>query len=400
MEEPPVPEQAVDLEAVRAELRAEVARRRAEGEYPPGLEDDLEAHFRRIVAHRPAPDTSGLEAAARRLAQLPGLSPARIPLNSGVPGAAALHRGLARVVGRQTQGILEQVQEVTDALRDVVAELTGLLGEGGTHVHPDLVGMVDTLQERLSDLERQPARSPAALAELGRRLERLEAAEARRRFRPPFRAEEFENRFRGTPEDLAGRYRELAQGFGGHGPVLDVGCGRGEMLQLLTELGIEARGVELDPELVEAARSRGLDVELGDGLSVLASLPEASLGGLVLIQVVEHLAPQDVADLVSLAYDKLRPGGRVVIETVNPQSLYVYARAFYVDPTHERPVHPAYLAFLFEHAGFPAVDLQWRSPPPESEVLVPVGDPVQDANVQRINQLLFAPQDYALVATR
>jgi O-antigen chain-terminating methyltransferase len=112
-----------------------------------------------------------------------------------------------------------------------------------------------------------------------------------------------------------------------------------------------------------------------------------------------------VIDLVALAADKVRPGGRVFLETVNPQSLYVFAHAFYLDPTHVRPVHPAYLAFLFREAGFAAVDIEWRSPPPPDDVLEEVRSEhtlpgAINANVKRLNQLLFAPQDYLLAAVR
>ena len=129
-------------------------------------------------------------------------------------------------------------------------------------------------------------------------------------------------------------------------------------------------------------------------------MDDESLGGLVLIQVVEHLTPQEVVDLVDLATAKVRPGGQVFVETVNPQSLYVFAHAFYVDPTHLRPVHPAYLMFLFKEAGFASVAIDWRSPPPADDVITEVGDPAAAANNRRLNELLFAPQDYLLVATR
>jgi O-antigen chain-terminating methyltransferase len=118
--------------------------------------------------------------------------------------------------------------------------------------------------------------------------------------------------------------------------------------------------------------------------------------------VIEHLTAQEAADLALLARDKLRPGGKLLIETVNPQSLYVFAHPFYVDPTHERPVHPAYLEFLVREAGFESIELLWRAPPPHDDVLeTPADDDgVRAANVRRLNQLLFAPQDYALIATR
>ena len=128
---------------------------------------------------------------------------------------------------------------------------------------------------------------------------------------------------------------------------------RGEFLELLRDLGVDARGVEVDPQLVMTARGRGLAVELAEGgVEYLARVPNESLGGLVMIQVIEHLAPQQVLDVVKLASEKLRPGGMFVAETVNPTSLSTYARAFWVDPDHVRPIHPAFMDFLLKQAGF------------------------------------------------
>ena len=391
---------APDVAALVDQLRATVESRRKEGRYPAGLEEDLEAHFRRIASHRATPDLSDVEGAVERVSALPGLSTERIPTASELPGGAALHRALARLTDRQIQGVLGQVQQHLHALQEAVAVLAAAMRRPNTHLHPDLVGQVDALQERLTALERQPAASAGGLAEIGRRLERLEAAEERRRFRPPFSWADFEAEFRGTADEISARYADLVARLADAAPVLDIGCGRGELLQLLAAAGVGARGVELDPELARQATERGLDVETGDGLEILGSAPDGSLGGLVLIQVVEHLLPQQVVELVGLAADKVRRGGKVVIETPNPQSLYVFARAFYLDPTHRAPVHPAYLRFLFQKAGFAGVELLWRSPPPAEEVLAPVGDPGVDANSERVNQVVFGPQDYALVATR
>ena len=394
------PDDTPDVDALVDRLRSTVEARRKEGLYPAGLEDDLDAHFRRVAAHRVETDLGRLDELVERVRSLPGLSTERISRDSDLPGGASLHRALARLTDRQIQGVLEQVQEAVSALQGVVGELADALRRPNTHVHLDLVGQVDALQERLSALERQPVDAPGGLAEIGRRLERLEAAEARRRFRPPFRWAAFDAEFRGSAEEIKGRYADLVPLLADAGPVLDIGCGRGEFLQLLGEAGIDGRGVELDPELARDASDRGLRVEVGDGLEVLAAQPDGSLGGLVLIQVVEHLGPQQLVELVSLTVDKVRSGGKVVIETPNPQSLYIFARAFYLDPTHHAPIHPLYLRFLFEQAGFASAQLLWRSPPPEPEVLAPVGDRQHDANVERVNQVLFAPQDYALIATR
>jgi O-antigen chain-terminating methyltransferase len=201
------------------------------------------------------------------------------------------------------------------------------------------------------------------------------------------------------------RYRELAARLVGHAPVLDVGCGRGEFLELLAEVGVEAQGIDVDSELVKSAAGRGLNVVEDDGLRYLSNVEDRSLGGLVLIQVIEHFSAQQIVDFVALAADKLRSGGRILVETVNPQSLYVFAHALFLDPTHLRPVHPAYLAFLFREAGFAEVDIEWRSPPPAEDVLEPApadspGAALYNANVKRLNELVFAPQDYLITAVR
>jgi O-antigen chain-terminating methyltransferase len=174
---------------------------------------------------------------------------------------------------------------------------------------------------------------------------------------------------------------------------------------LLIGCGVDARGVDIDSEVVKLAAERGLPVGEDDGLRYLRALDDKALGGLSLIQVVEHFSAQEIVDFVALAADKVRLGGQVFVETVNPQSLYVFAHALYLDPTHLRPVHPAYLAFLFREAGFAMVDIEWRSPPPAGDVLEPVAEGTPDAplyneNVRRLNELLFAPQDYLIVATR
>jgi 2-polyprenyl-3-methyl-5-hydroxy-6-metoxy-1,4-benzoquinol methylase len=392
-----------DIDAVVARLRERVEQRRREGLYPEDLDRELHEHQRRIAAFRSMPDFDKARRAIDRVDTMAGFTPERIETESRVPGGKALHDAVAKLVSRQTAGVLEQVQFFADSVRDALHELLALI-EDPAHVHADLVGQIDAVFDRIASFERGPSGSKAAVADLRKRVEELEVAEARRCFNPFFGNAHFEETFRGSRQDLLARYRDLAQQFHHSAPVLDVGCGRGEFLELLKSEGIPARGVELDPELVEAASARGLDVKEADGLSELASLEDGSLGGVVMIQVIEHLTPQQVLDIVLLARDKVRPGGKVVVETVNPQSLYVFAHAFYVDPTHTQPIHPAYLEFVFRQAGFGEVGIDWRSAPSSDESLVADPDAAEGsptaANVERLNRLLFAPQDYALIATR
>jgi SAM-dependent methyltransferase len=384
------------------QLRARVAERRKAGFYPEGLEEELDAHFRRVAAHRRMTDTTLLRSSLEVLEVRGAFSRARIPLDTSIPGGERIHHVVSKVVARQTQGILEQVQGFADVVREMLEKVVDALEDPYGHVHTDLVGQLDAVWERLAAWERGPVDSAAAVADLRRRVEALEAAEQARRFRPSFSADAFESAFRGSGKELKARYEELAAEFAGQSPVLDIGCGRGEFLDLLRGLDVEASGVEIDQDLVNEGRADGFEIVRGDGILHLASLPDDSLGGIVLIQVVEHLSPTQVIDLVSVGRHKLRPGGLMIVETVNPQSLYTFAHSFYLDPTHGNPVHPAYLKFLFEESGWRDVRIEWRSPPPPDDVLE-VEDGASEiaaSNVRRLNQLLFAPQDYALVARR
>jgi SAM-dependent methyltransferase len=401
--------QKPDVDALVLQLQERVERRRREGTYPPSLEADLDEHFRRIVAHRPAPyDYELLRSRLSELDEAMAFNPAAIAYDSGIPGGTALHRTIAKAVSRQTAGILEQVQGFAQAVRAAMQEFAVVLEHPNAHVHAELLGQVDALMEGFAEIERAPSDPVAGLAQLRRRVEELEAGADRRYFTPWFGAATFEDQFRGSESELRDRYLGLAARLAGCSPAVDLGCGRGEFLELLQESGLEAKGVEIDRSLVELGTKAGLPIEYGDAVGWLASQPDSSLGAISLIQVIEHLSPKDRTEIVRLAFEKLRPGGRVLIETLNPQSLYIFARAFYADPTHDTPVHPAYLEFLLKEAGFQEIGIEWRSPPPDGEALRPLdaagsdGDLVEqlNANIARVNAILFGPQDYAILAVR
>jgi SAM-dependent methyltransferase len=196
--------------------------------------------------------------------------------------------------------------------------------------------------------------------------------------------------------------------FAGLSPVVDLGCGRGEFLELLGEAGIAARGVEGNAHAARDCRERGLDVVEADLLESLRAEPEASLGGLFAAQVVEHLPPATLVALLRESHRALRPGGLLVLETVNAASALAFLDVFLRDLTHDRPLHPDTLRFLAAAAGFSDVRVELRSPVPADVRLhtLPgsgLPPPVLKAlneNVERLNTLLFAPIDYALIARR
>ncbi len=168
----------------------------------------------------------------------------------------------------------------------------------------------------------------------------------------------FEDRYRGTRDEIGRRlavYRPFltalaAQADGAS--ALDLGCGRGEWLELLAACGIAGRGVDLDEGMLRACRERHLDVERADALASLRALPDASLALVSAFHLVEHLPFALVQDIIAEARRVLRPGGLLIFETPNPENLTVGASSFYLDPSHERPLPPALLAFAVEFGGF------------------------------------------------
>jgi SAM-dependent methyltransferase len=205
----------------------------------------------------------------------------------------------------------------------------------------------------------------------------------------------FESRMRGSTAFVRDRQRPYVEDFREAAPVLDIGCGRGELVGLLSEAGIEARGIDADADMVAFARAESLDVEQADALAYLDALPDASLGGIFAAQVVEHLPAPALLRLLELAVRKLRPGGVLVAETINPLSP-LSLRNYFADLTHAQPLVPETLALLARQVGFTDTEIRLLNEP--TERLAEPDDPVLAANAARINEVLFAPLDYALVA--
>ena len=224
---------------------------------------------------------------------------------------------------------------------------------------------------------------------------------------PPVDYFAFEARMRGARADIRERQRAYVADFAEAAPVLDVGCGRGEFLSLLREAGVEARGVDLDRDMVEMCRSEGLSVEHDDGIAHLEGLEDGSLGGVFAAQVVEHLPPGPLVRFLELGCAKLRPGGVFVAETMNPLS-FVAFKNYFADLTHAQPLVPETLVMLARQAGFRSTVIRFLNPPSDEERLRPVALPAEpafdearralEANVARLNETVFGPQDYALVA--
>ncbi|HTW62964.1 MAG TPA: class I SAM-dependent methyltransferase [Bryobacteraceae bacterium] len=176
----------------------------------------------------------------------------------------------------------------------------------------------------------------------------------------------FADRFRGSEDDIRSRQQMYASRFGNHSPVLDLGCGRGELIQVLQDAGIKTRGVDSHEDSIALCRSKGLEAERADLFTYLRDLPDASLGGVVCCQVIEHLPPQRLPEMIQLAHAKLRAGGLIALETPNPECLAIFATHFYIDPTHRHPIPPVLTSFYLEEAGFGRIEIDRLSPAIES----------------------------------
>jgi O-antigen chain-terminating methyltransferase len=219
---------------------------------------------------------------------------------------------------------------------------------------------------------------------------------------------DFENTFRGSREqirDLLSVYVDDVAHLQGEGaPVLDIGCGRGEWLELLAEHGIPGYGVDTNDSFVKDNHDRGLDVRVGDALAHLHDIDESSLGAITAFHVVEHLDLDTLVDLVDSSLRALRPGGLVIFETPNPSNLLVGASSFYMDPTHLKPLHPHFLEFLLASRGFVDVDLRFLHPADQPKLDVPALEGVDPHALARlietINWALYGPQDYAVIGRK
>ena len=258
-----------------------------------------------------------------------------------------------------------------------------------------LLRLVDAVSLRVDTAAKRAESAERRVAELEERLLRLErrdssdqprtvAAQPRQDALPDYFA--FEARMRASTDEIRERQRPYVELLRGRGPVLDVGCGRGELLRLLRDEGTEARGVDADADMVAFARGEGLDVRQEDLLDALAATADGSLGAITALQVVEHLPPPVLTRFLAGAARALRPGGLLILETINPASPAAL-RHYFADLTHAQPLVPETLELLARHAGFASVEITFMN------------EPEQHAD-RRISEQLFAPLDYALIARK
>jgi O-antigen chain-terminating methyltransferase len=203
----------------------------------------------------------------------------------------------------------------------------------------------------------------------------------------------FAERFRGPEEHIQAGQRFYLDYFAGRSGVLDIGCGRGEFLGIMREAGVAATGIDLSEECVAVCRGKGLDAQVADLFAYLAALPESSLDGIFCAQVVEHLPPARLPEMIRLCASRLTRDGVLAIETPNPECLAIFATHFYLDPTHVRPVPAPLLRFYFDENGLGVIEIRKLSPAVETV-------PALASLSEDLRTALFGGLDYAIIGKK
>lgn len=247
------------------------------------------------------------------------------------------------------------------------------------------------LQERVVELERQ-VRQLSDLAGLAQSAPGQVSA----RF-----YQDLEDTHRGSTDEVRQLLRpHLDRALAAPGPVVDLGCGRGDWLGLLREYGQEAIGVDLNEEALEEARAQELDVRRGDALAFLRNLPDNSVGAVTAFHLIEHVDFSVVIELLEEAVRAIAPGGFVLFETPDCRNVLVGATAFWLDPTHLKPVHPDLLAFAFERTGLVDVEILGLHPSRDeldhATLDSLADDPARNGVLTTVAAAVFAPRDVAV----
>ena len=280
-----------------------------------------------------------------------------------------------------------------DLMRTQHADFTGALERAGSDIQQRLWADLQKIRlefERMIHAELRLLRQRAVAAAPSSPAPQMPPHPSSE---PQYDAMKFAERFRGPEEHVRRSQQFYLPHFAGRREVLDIGCGRGEFLTQMRESGVNARGIDLSEEAVALCRSKGLQAEQADLFEYLPSLADSSMDGIFCAQVVEHLPPERLPQMIRLCAEKLERGGVLALETPNPECLAIFATHFYLDPTHTRPVPHPLLAFYMEEAGFGATEVHKLSPAIDSM-------PSLASLPENFRQAFFGGLDYAIIGRR
>lgn len=211
----------------------------------------------------------------------------------------------------------------------------------------------------------------------------------------------FMDEFRGDRDEIGDRVCEYLPLLTEAGPVLDLGCGRGELLAALSGAGVEATGVDGDPAMVEACQRSGLAAKRADLLEHLQASEPGTYGAITAVHVLEHLPAAVWMSAIEAAAKALRRGGLLIVECPNPEALRVGGSLFWIDPTHRMPVHPDSVAFVARAVGLKVLEVRYRRPFPSDQCLAREGQsPEVRQLAEQLDAWLSGPRDFAVIARK
>jgi 2-polyprenyl-3-methyl-5-hydroxy-6-metoxy-1,4-benzoquinol methylase len=303
--------------------------------------------------------------------------------------------------------MLRTISELQQSFQHRLTQNTGLLDQAFKQQHQDYLGALDRatldIQQRLwKDLDYIRVEYERLIYnELKTVRQRLmavsgaaEATQAASTHTPiAIDWLRFAERFRGSEERVRAMQSMYVEKFAGARDVLDIGCGRGEFLEAARAAGIGARGIDLNEESVALCKSKGLEAEIADLFAYLGALAGQSLGGVYCAQVIEHISPERLSEMIGLISSKMATDAVAAFETPNPECLAIFASHFYIDPTHTRPVPSSLLAFYLEEAGFGHIEVRQLEPAIESW-------PELGELPQGVRERFFGGLDYVLFARK
>lgn len=216
----------------------------------------------------------------------------------------------------------------------------------------------------------------------------------------------FENKFRGAEKSIKKNQEYYLPYFENKKNILDIGCGRGEFLELMNEKNIPANGVDVYDEFVEYCKDKGLKAVVDDALSYVRTQPDNSIDGIFMSQVAEHLENDYLLNLVAVCYEKMEKGSYFIAETPNPTNLSTFTSSFYLDPSHVKPVHPETFKFMLEYVGFKDVQIIYTESS-KSGYRLPLLNASGASNLEEFNSginclsdALMGSLDYAVIARK
>lgn len=219
-----------------------------------------------------------------------------------------------------------------------------------------------------------------------------------------FQYSDFEQRFRGDEKQVKDKLKQYLPIFSDFDIILDIGCGRGEFVDLLEKLDKKVEGIDVSDSMLKIAEERGLSCKKSDALDFLKNLEDQSLGGIFSAQVIEHFEPHYLRDVITESFRVLKIGSPILLETINPLCLFALSNIYFLDITHQKPLHPEYMRYLLESSGFSGVEILYNNALSDERLEEVSPDQpaarIFNSNVDKLNNLLFSSPIYAIKGVR